>query len=208
MDQYHITLLRHAESKDNAAGVIQGQNDTPLSAAGYEQAKALGSYWALDSRTFDVVFASPLDRARQTAEIVGKALNLRINFDPVWMERDFGTIAGTQGGVLKSWLQENDLVHPYLPVGGTGELIFDLFLRGGQAVQTLLKNPPGNYLVVAHGGILNMVMYAILGITPLPNFLGPRFKFRNTAYTTLTYTPARHQWRVIGVNEQPHWEHQ
>lgn len=71
-----------------------------------------------------------------------------------------------------------------------------------------MKNPPGTYLIVAHGGILNMVLYAILGITPLPNFLGPRFKFRNTAYTTLTYIPARHQWRVINVNEQPHWENQ
>ena len=206
MNQYFVTLLRHAESEANAEGVIQGQNDSPLSARGCAQAQALGDYWAKELRGFDQILASPLARARQTAEFVAAPLGLEVKFDPIWMERDFGALAGTRSGTLDAWLAAQDLVHPYLPVGDGGESINDLYLRGGQAVQRLLKNPPGDYLVVAHGGILNMVLYAILGITPMPNFLGPRFKFRNTAHTTLTYTPARHQWRVVGVNERPHWE--
>jgi broad specificity phosphatase PhoE len=77
-------------------------------------------------------------------------------------------------------------MHPYQAVGETGESQWELYLRAGRAVQNLLKNPPGRYLVVSHGGILNLAFYAILGIAPQANFTGPRFRFANTAYATPT----------------------
>lgn len=47
-------------------------------------------------------------------------------------------------------------------------------------------------------------MYAILGIIPQPNFHGARFRFENTAFATLVYTPSVHTWLVEGLNERPH----
>ena len=61
-------------------------------------------------------------------------------------------------------------------------------------------------MVVSHGGLLNMVLYAILGITPQANFSGPRFRFRNAAFATLTYKPDEHLWNVQGINDQAHWK--
>jgi hypothetical protein len=50
-----------------------------------------------------------------------------------------------------------------------------------------------------------MVMYAILGIVPQANFQGSRFRFRNTAFATLTYNPEEHSWVLEGLNDRMHW---
>ncbi len=42
---YTLTLLRHGESEGNAAGVIQGQSDHPLTDKGRQQAQALADRW-------------------------------------------------------------------------------------------------------------------------------------------------------------------
>jgi hypothetical protein len=62
-----------------------------------------------------------------------------------------------------------------------------------------------SYLVVSHGGILNMAMHAILGIAPAPNFQGPHFYFRNTSFARFNYRPDEHNWR-LSVSHQRHWE--
>jgi broad specificity phosphatase PhoE len=72
-------------------------------------------------------------------------------------------------------------------------------------VQSIFDRPPGSYLIVSHGGLLNMFFYAILGISPQPNFHGPRFRFNNSAFATLTYNPKTHRWYVMGVNDHQHW---
>jgi hypothetical protein len=50
-----------------------------------------------------------------------------------------------------------------------------------------------------------MVLYAMLGIVPQADFHGPRFRFQNTGFATLTYEPHQHKWRVLGINDRGHW---
>jgi broad specificity phosphatase PhoE len=57
--------------------------------------------------------------------------------------------------------------------------------------------PPGNTLVVAHGGILNMALYAILGIPAQIAHSGARFTFNNTTFASLSYEPEFHIWRLL-----------
>jgi 2,3-bisphosphoglycerate-dependent phosphoglycerate mutase len=71
-----------------------------------------------------------------------------------------------------------------------------MFLRAGQAVQNLLDRPPRRYLVVSHGGILNMALYCTLNITPQADFTGPRFSFGNTGFARMRYEHATHNWRL------------
>ena len=82
----------------------------------------------------------------------------------------------------------------------------ELYLRAGRGVQELIDMTPGSYLVVAHGGILNVALKAILGITPQADFQGAHFRFRNTAFARLIYLPAHHEWLLEAVNDQRHWE--
>ncbi len=203
---HHITLLRHGESVGNAEGYHQGQTEFHLTEKGRSQVQALAGHWQSESVTFDQVIASPQSRARETVEVVAGALGLDIEFDPVWMERDNGVLGGLRYEEAAEKYPQPDFIPTYAPIGRTGESLCELYLRGGRAIQSLLHRQPGRYLIVSHGGLLNMVMYAVLGITPMPNFHGPRFRFQNTAFATLGYHPSRHVWYVHGVNQRPHWD--
>lgn len=202
---YSFILLRHGESIGNAEGRHQGQSDFPLTETGVAQAHALARRWSQDGASFDQVISSPLRRACQTAEIIAKELHLSLELDSLWMERDNGQYAGLTPEEANRVLPRPSCMDPYEHVGETGESQWELYLRAGQAVQDLLERPPGRYLVISHGGILNMVMYAILGIAPQANFQGPRFRFGNTAFASLHYNADRHRWTVLSINDRLHW---
>ncbi len=203
---YHIVLLRHAQSVGNAAGYYQGQSDFPLNDTGIHQAQMLARRWSAEKVAFDEIISSTLSRARQTAEIVAEALNAGLTLNPDWMERNNGHLAGMRPDQIAEQHPRPAFIHPYWPIGETGESQWELYLRAGRAVQDLLNRPPGRYLVVSHGGILNLAMYTILGIVPQANLQGPRFRFRNTAFATLEYNPERHIWSLIGLNDRRHLE--
>jgi len=202
---YHITFLRHGESVGNAEGYHQGQSDFPLTDKGRQQAHSLAKRWQEEGKHFDAAISSPLARAKENAEIITASLGLPLEFDPLWMERDNGQLAGLRPEDASIKYPRPPFMHPYLAVGQTGESQWELYLRGGHAVQSLLDRPPAAYLILSHGGILNMVLYAILGIAPHANFQGPRFRFSNTGFATLTYDPAEHKWAVLGINDRLHW---
>jgi broad specificity phosphatase PhoE len=203
---YHITLLRHAESTGNAEKLLQGQMDYPLSERGRAQAAALAQRWQAEGVAFDRVVASPLLRARETAEIILATLPAPLEFDPLWMERNNGKMAGLREEEVRALHKEEDFTTPYRAVGETGESEWELYLRAGQALVNLMHHPPGKYLIVSHGGTLNMTLYAILGITPSPNFQGPRFRFQNTTFAQLRYDPMKHRWRVEVIGDRVHWK--
>jgi 2,3-bisphosphoglycerate-dependent phosphoglycerate mutase len=202
---YCITLLRHGESLGNYEGRHQGQADFPLTERGRMQTHALVARWKAEQKSFERIISSPLARAKETAEIISAELKLPVDFDPLWMERDNGLMAGLSPEEVLETLPQPEFVYPYLPIGQTGESQWELYLRAGKAVQSLFHRPPGSYLVVSHGGLLNMFFYAILGISPQPNFHGPRFRFNNTAFATINYNPSTHRWYILGVNDYQHW---
>lgn len=203
-DTYHITLLRHGESTGNAEGIYQGQLDLPLNNTGREQVRLLAHSWKEKQVCFDRIIASPLLRARETAEIIAAALDLPVDFDPDLMERNGGALQGLTIAEGAARFPTQAFQHPYQRVAGEGESEWDLFLRAGRAVNCLISRPPGRYLVVSHGAILNRLVYAMLGILPQAHFSGPRFRFENTGYAVLTYNPSSHNWTVESINKRDH----
>jgi len=198
---YHIVLLRHGESIANAQGYYQGQTDFTLTEIGKKQAHSLAKWWQKQGVTFDLIISSPLMRARQTAEIISSILELPLEFDPLWMERDAGLLSGLHQDDAEQLYPQPSFTHIYQPIGTTGESQWELYLRAGRALSDLLRRAPGRYLVVSHGGILNMVLYTILGIVPQANFHGVHFRFENTAYALLTYYPTHHYWYFEELNK-------
>ncbi len=203
--RYRLVLVRHGESVGNALGYYQGQADFELNERGRAQAHALAERWKCEGVQFDTAITSPLARARQTAEIIAAALELQLELNPLWMERDNGQLAGLHPNEAAERYPRPKFIHPYMPIGETGESQWDLYLRAGQAIREIMVRPPGRYLVVSHGGLLQMVMYTILGLTPQADFLGPQFRFRNTAFATFVYSPGSHHWTLEGANDQAHW---
>jgi 2,3-bisphosphoglycerate-dependent phosphoglycerate mutase len=202
---FQITFLRHGESVGNAESRWQGQSDFPLTERGRAQANALAKRWKKEGMQFDLVISSPLERAKETAEIVAATLDLRIEFDPLWLERDNGEFSGLTAHEVRQNFSHPDFTTPYDSVGTDGEGDWELFLRAGQALHELLKREPARYLIVSHGGLLNQVMHAIVGIVPQANNSGTRFRFENTAFAQLSYFPHQHRWAIDKLNDHTHW---
>lgn len=90
-----LVVLRHGQSEDNLRGILTGQRDTPLSQFGETQAEYAG-YLILDI-PFDKVYASPLQRAFNTAALALNAAGqegLRIERVPALTEVDLGDLTG------------------------------------------------------------------------------------------------------------------
>ncbi len=202
---HYFVFLRHGESVGNAEDRFQGQADFPLTEQGRAQALALADRWLAEGVTFDLCISSPLMRASQTAQILVDKLGIPLEFDPVWMELNNGGLAGLSQDEAAERFPRPDFIYPYLHLGGNGESRWEIFLRAGRGIQNLVDRPPGRYLVVAHGGILNMALYAVLGIPVQADYTGPTFRFKNTAFATLTYTTQEHRWRLTGLNDRAHW---
>lgn len=194
---YTITFIRHGESTGNAGGIHQGQADFPLSEKGREQARALAARFAAEGAVYDLIVASPLSRALETAQILAQALNIPLETNPLWMERHGGKLQGLPFDAPDAQALNTPFFHPYMHVGQTGESELELLSRAALAVQSLLDRGPGRYLVVSHGALLNRAMFAIMGIAVQPNFQGFAFGFGNTAFVTLHYRPEVHKWRLL-----------
>lgn len=200
---FQFTFLRHGESVGNAESRWQGQSDYPLTDKGRAQARALAERWKSENMKFDLAIASPLARARETAEIVTSALNVKLELDQIWLERDIGEMEGLTAEEVRQKPQP-PYVTPYDSIGGNGEGDWELFLRAGQALHDLIRRPAGSYLIVSHGGLLNQLMHAIVGVAPHVDPSGVRFRFENTSFARAIYFPHQHRWAIDAVNDRAH----
>ena len=108
-----MILVRHGESTGNAAGLLMGRIDAPLTERGLAQAKTLGGSLSGVTR----VISSPLERARDTAAALD--LGLPIEIDERWVELDYGEFDGQPLGSVPSevWKRWRSDPH-YRPPGG------------------------------------------------------------------------------------------
>jgi broad specificity phosphatase PhoE len=71
-----LWLVRHGETTTNAAGLVTGTTDAPLSVRGRLQAQVAGR--AIAGCAFDLGFASHLSRSRETLELMTRAGGLAV----------------------------------------------------------------------------------------------------------------------------------
>lgn len=201
---YRFVFLRHAESVGNVESRWQGQSDYPLTEKGRAQARALCERWKNEGVKFDLVITSTLVRAQETAQIVTSYLeDVKFEFNPILMERNIGQMAGMTVDEVNQ-LPQPPYTTPYHFIDEKGEGDWALFLRAGTALQEFLRKPPGKYLVVSHGGFLNQLMHAVVGISPHVDPSGVRFRFENTSFARVIYYPQQHRWLIDTLNDRAH----
>ena len=88
-----LYIARHGETAWNAENLVCGRTDLPLTERGMEQARLLAENAV--GKGIEVIIASPLLRARQTAQAVSDAIGVPIQIDDRLIEMDFGTFEGT-----------------------------------------------------------------------------------------------------------------
>jgi probable phosphoglycerate mutase len=180
-----LYCVRHGESTYNVEGRLQGQSDLPrLSPLGIRQSEAVAA--ALANMPIDAIYASPLRRAMETAEVIAGALRLEIRIEPRLKEIDIGIFQDKLRSELEV-LYPNDLGRwlsgdPDFAIPG-GESRRQLARRGREALETIARAGHQHAVVVGHGGVLVAAVKALLGI-PLQE---PPLALENGSITTLVF---------------------
>jgi len=142
--QHSFYFLRHGETQWNKDRLTQGQFDSQLNATG--RAQALSAAEILKNKPIARIVASPLSRARHTAQAVAVKHDVEIIFDDGLMECHLGDRQGEPHG---DWLKDYWL-GKYAPPNG--ETFYEFSQRVWNAMQRAILLGPET-LIVAHGGL-------------------------------------------------------
>ena len=162
-------FLRHGETDYNAAGLSQGALDISLNATGRAQAAAAGPLLAGQGITS--IISSPMQRTRETTDIVNEFLRLPVQYEPGLREVIFG---GMEGKPLLPWFPEW-LEGRYTPPNA--ESFSQVLARIDAAMGKILRTGP--LLIVAHGGVFralrDLMHLPKQGLTPnaVPLYCAP-----------------------------------
>jgi len=161
-----LILLRHGETAWNRERRYQGWTDTPLSAEGLVQAEAAAR--ELKEHAFAAVYASPLQRARDTAAAIAAPHGLEVETDPAFKELAFGqweglTLDEARAGfptIYDGWAKTPHLFSP--PGGESLAQARERVLAGLDRLRA--GHPDKIVCLVAHGIPVRILILEVLGL--------------------------------------------
>ena len=167
MKRKDFYLFRHGETEYNRLGLRQGQGiDAGLNETGRLQAQKLAVY--LEEREIEVIYTSPLRRARQTAEIAAVRLCIAVISDERLLEGNFGAAEGlSKEEVKRRWPEIIDNWYkPGLAMAQGfpgGESKAAIQRRMQQALADLLEKPESVIGISSHSAALRFLLMTMGG---------------------------------------------
>jgi broad specificity phosphatase PhoE len=160
-------FVRHGESIANLLREFSNSGvKHPLTEKGVEQAYALAR--SLSGVEFEIIYSSPILRARQTAQVVSETLGIPVEVTEALREWNVGIYEGTtdpKGWELHSSVQRDWFLHnkpeSKMPGGESLIEIRDRFVPFIDGLIQRYKDSDRNILCVAHGG-LYMAMLPVI----------------------------------------------
>jgi broad specificity phosphatase PhoE len=150
-----LILIRHGQTRHNVEGRMAGWTDSPLTDLGRSQAERLARHVA-DRYRLDRIYASPLQRARLTAEAVGRRAHLRPILRDDLKEINFGKLESLTkeeiGEQFPGMVERRDEPVFEYPEGESAE---HFTARVRDAFRSIIAENEGRTVaVVSHGGVL------------------------------------------------------
>ncbi len=201
----NILLVRHGETPWNREGRYQGRTDIPLSSDGEAQVQRLAL--RLAHLPIQVAVASPLSRARRTAEaiVTGRSLEL---------ETDAGLLEISHGGWEGQLSTDVERSHAEMfgiwrtqpgrdtPAGPGAETLGDVEARAWPVLDGICARlgPNDTALVAAHDAVNRVILCRVLGL-PLPRI----WTFRQAPATLNVLSgPSLAELQVVRLNDSEH----
>lgn len=191
-------LIRHGVTAWHAEKRVLGQRDIPLSDAGIAQAEEAAG--ALRGLKMAEVLSSPLQRAIQTAEIIGQGAGIEVARDPRLIDFQAGKWTGmTYADVAKNEEYQRFIQQPESERIPGGESLEDVRRRAVAAIdQALRDNATGDALaIVTHAGIIRVLITHYMG-SPPANY--HRVRVSPGSISILGFADDRELPRVLAVN--------
>ena len=151
-----LIVIRHGETSMNVDGRIQGSRgpNEPLTQNGIKQVQALRDGLSVAP---SALYASPLIRAQETANIINERFNLQVITKEELVERDFGSLSGKYKNTIDQTLIAQDLAgaYDYRPYGG--ESVEDVIARVVNFLRMLPLESDETALVITHRGVIRVL---------------------------------------------------
>ena len=204
-----LILVRHGETSWNKERRVQGSDsDIELNDTGLEQARKVANF--LKNEPINVIFSSPMQRARATAEAIASYHQVPVEFDQGLKELNVGELEGmsatnlrtTFSQFLMQWWQDGGATK--LP---SGESLIELQQRAWKVIERLLEryktspehNTETTVVVVSHYFITLAIIIKALNL-PLDFF--PKFKLDPGGVSILEFRD--YGTRLLTFNDTSH----
>jgi probable phosphoglycerate mutase len=187
-----LTLVRHGEPA--RGGDDFDPLDPALTQTGFTQAQNTAKY-LVSQEGYDIVYASTMKRARQTAEVIASHLGVGLQLMPGLVEFDFGSqylhyedapaaYAKYEAGDLSPW--------------GTTLSAFRARILDSVEQMAAEQATQGRALAVCHGGVVNAFLTHLVGLHNRPRVMAP-------AYGSISrfQRDTRGHWSILELNTTP-----
>lgn len=201
----NILLVRHGETPWNREGRYQGRTDIPLSETGQAQVRGLGK--RLEQVAIQVAFASPLSRAKHTAEAILAGRSTPLELDDGLLEISHGEWEGKLAS-------EVELSHAEMfgvwrsrpgrssPAGPGAETLGDVESRAWPVLERVCARlgPDDTALIAAHDAVNRVLICRVMGL-PLERI----WSFRQApAALNVLAGPSLAELQVVRLNDAEH----
>ncbi|MDH3657858.1 MAG: histidine phosphatase family protein [Nitrosopumilus sp.] len=164
-----IIFLRHGQAKNNTERILAGRTEgIPLTDTGIKQAEHTAQL--LEHMNISAIYSSPIQRAKHTAEIVGKSNSLDVTTDDRLIELDMGKFTGmpydeifnSHGNVfMKFYNGELEIAHNGV------ETFTEVKKRILGIVEHVIeKHPNENVVLVTHMDPIKAMLSTIVDLSP------------------------------------------
>ncbi len=156
LDEAKIYILRHAETDMNDAGLARGRSPAPINERGQRHIEQAAEW--LKGKPLRQIVSSPVERARQSAEILARTLDLPIETDDRLASLNIGELAGKSAEDIRPIIEEMK-EQPDTPFPG-GESLDQFHARVAAALSDYNRQP--GTLVVTHDSVIGAI-FQLLG---------------------------------------------
>jgi probable phosphoglycerate mutase len=164
-----IIFLRHGQAKNNTERILAGRTPgVPLTEEGVDQSEKAAKF--LEEMNISVIYSSPIERAKNTAEIVGKHNSIDVRIDDRLIELDMGKFTGkpydeifsSHGNVfMKFYRGELEIAHNGV------ETFEEVKKRIRDMVDHVIDNHPDeNVVLVTHMDPIKAMLSTVVSFSP------------------------------------------
>jgi len=194
-----IYLIRHGETESNRKGIFRGRLDIPLSKRGKEQAYSLCTYF--EKLQVDIVYTSPLSRAKNTAEIAFP--EHKFQTEPLIDNLDLGEWSGQEKSFVKkkfpqqweAWVKRPEII-----TFPGGENLEDVLKRSKLFLKKIVSLKEENIAAVSHRSVTKVLLAASIGLEK--DFFW-KFHLDNASVSQVLYEPER-GYTLFKLNDTHH----
>jgi probable phosphoglycerate mutase len=194
----NIFLIRHGQTERNLERRITGQEDSDLTPLGIKQAELTGQY--LKKYNITSIYSSDLNRAYNTALIIGERINkkpikderLRENNLGLWKDFTIEEIQKKRAELALAGFKREEITPP------GGENTYDHIKRVMNFLNELLNiKKGGNIAIVGHSGT-NKILISYINNAPIDQYYN--IDQSNCCINKIEYDNNEKKFKIITIN--------